>query len=194
VGEKGETMSHNPLMSEHKSGLRVETRALRRSLERPDFTMRLARFAHLLELAPRSIVAGYYPVRDEADPRGLMNALIARGHRMALPRVAQTDAPLHFHRWRAADPLCDNPQGIAEPLPEAERVEPDMILVPLLAFDAAGYRLGHGGGYYDRTLAGAKAVSVGIAYAGQQRASIPLEAHDIALDHILTENGLFTPA
>ena len=187
-------MSHTLLMSEHKSGLRAETRALRRRLELPDFAARLARFAHLLELAPRSLVAGYYPVRDEADPRGLMDALVARGHRLALPRVAETDAPLHFHRWRAGDPLRDNPQGIAEPLPEAERVEPDVILVPLLAFDAAGYRLGHGGGYYDRTLAGTKAISIGIAYAGQQRASIPLEAHDIALNHILTENGLFTPA
>ena len=187
-------MSHSPVISEHKTGLRAQTRALRCSLERPDFAVRLSRYAHLLELAPRSMVAGYYPVRDEADPRGLMHALIARGHRMALPRVAQIDAPLHFHRWRAADPLRDNPQGIAEPLADAERVEPDMILVPLLAFDAAGFRLGHGGGYYDRTLAGTKAITVGIAYAGQQLASIPREAHDIALDHILTENGLFTPA
>ena len=182
-------MSQNSLVTE-KSGLRAEIRAKRPSLGGPDFAVRLARFAHLLELAPRSIVAGYYPVRDEADPRGLMHALVARGHRLALPRVVEKDAPLYFHRWRAGDPICDNDGGIAEPLAEAERLEPDMILVPLLAFDARGNRLGHGGGYYDRTLVNTRAVTIGIAYAGQEVAVLPLGPHDIALDAVLTEQGL----
>ncbi|HUO88550.1 MAG TPA: 5-formyltetrahydrofolate cyclo-ligase [Rhizomicrobium sp.] len=177
-----------------KTSLRNEARARRAVLTRADFAGRIAAVAKDLPLAPGAIVAGYYPVRDEADPRALMSALAALGHPIALPVIVAERAALVFRRWRTGDPLAPNAYGIAEPLAGAQEVEPDAVLVPLLAFDAGGHRLGYGGGYYDRTLdriRKAKPVlAVGIAYAGQEVALLPREAHDHALDMMLTENGL----
>ena len=179
-----------------KSILRTEARARRAQLAAatPDFAVRLAAFADALAFAPGAIIAGYRAVKDEADPALLMRALAAKGHALALPRIAAKDCALHFHRWREGDALHDNCHGIAEPAADAERVTPDIILVPLLAFDAAGHRLGYGGGYFDRTLAEIRATTIGIAYARQQIPSLPREPHDRTLDAILTENGIFRPA
>ena len=92
------------------------------------------------------------PIRDEADPRALMSALSALGHPLALPCVVAARSALVFRRWKTGDRLAPNAYGIAEPLASAEEVMPSVVLVPLLAFDAEGHRLGYGGGYYDRTL------------------------------------------
>lgn len=160
----------------------------------PDFAARIAAFANALEIPPHTIVAGYWPIRDEADPRELMAALAARGHALALPRIEAKGAAPSFRRWREGDVLIDNPHGIAEPRADAETIVPDVVLVPLLSFDAAGHRLGYGGGYYDRTLdalrAGGTVLAIGIAYAGQEVALLPRDPHDRPLDAILTESGL----
>jgi 5-formyltetrahydrofolate cyclo-ligase len=192
-----------------KSLLRTEARARRAALARalPDFAQRIAAFADTLALAPGAVIAGYWPVQSEADPRALMAVLAARGHVLALPRIAAKGEALHFHRWREGDALFDNHYGIVEPSADAQRMMPDVILVPLLAFDASGHRLGYGGGYYDRSLFEGRAtvppanplcrgpvLAIGIAYAGQLVPSLPHESHDRTLDAILTENGLFKPA
>lgn len=156
--------------------------------------MRIARFADNLALESNAVVAGYWPTRDEADPRVLMAALAARGATLALPRIEARNAALSFRHWSEGDPLVDNHHAIQEPLAEAPRVTPNLVLVPLLAFDARGHRLGYGGGYYDRTLSGLRAAgpvaAIGIAYARQEIAAIPYEANDQRLDMVLTELGL----
>lgn len=191
------------MMPMSKPALRAHARRHRATLMRADYTDTIARFAGDLDLAPGAVVAGYFPFRDEADPRALMAALAAQGHGLALPSV-EPDQPLTFRAWKMGDAMHSSAYGIPEPLPSAPEAVPDLVLVPLLAFDAGGHRLGYGGGFYDRTLsllararmppanpsARAPLRAVGIAYAGQEVARLPREAHDHPLDAVLTENGL----
>ncbi len=100
-------------------------------------------------------------------------------------------SPLHFRAWRDGDPLVVHPFGMHEPPESAVRVTPDVLLIPLLAFDARGTRLGYGGGFYDRTLASlATKRAIGIAYAGQEVAELPCHDHDHPLDSVVTEKGV----
>ncbi|HSZ11545.1 MAG TPA: 5-formyltetrahydrofolate cyclo-ligase [Rhizomicrobium sp.] len=184
---------------QEKSDLRQEARARREALARamPDFPSQLARFADRLPLPGNAVVAGYWPTKSEADPRALMLALSRNGYPLALPCVEKKDAVLIFRSWYEDHCLVANIFGLEEPEPHRAIVVPSVVFVPLLAFDAAGHRLGYGGGYYDRTLAALPgAAAIGIAYAGQEMASLPREAHDHPLDAILTEQGLrrFVPA
>lgn len=174
-----------------KLRLRTEARARRALLTRADFADTIASFADELHLAAGVVVAGYHPIRDEADPRALMAALAARGHRLALPCVTSTRAALIFRGWKMGDALTPNAWGIAEPLSTAPEVMPGVVLVPLLAFDAAGHRLGYGGGYYDRTIDALAGIhSIGVAYAGQEVPRLPRELHDHPLDAVITEKGV----
>ncbi|MEJ0026907.1 MAG: 5-formyltetrahydrofolate cyclo-ligase [Rhizomicrobium sp.] len=173
-----------------KPDLRAAARRHRTTLTRADFTETIARFAGDIAVAPGAVVAGYFPFRDEADPRALMAALAAKGHRLALPSV-EPGRPLTFRAWKMGDAMHASAFGIPEPLPSAPEAVPDLVLVPLLAFDTTGHRLGYGGGFYDRTLAALKDVTaIGVAYAGQEVAALPREAHDHPLDAVITENGL----
>jgi 5-formyltetrahydrofolate cyclo-ligase len=179
-----------------KQTLRKKAAAHRADIARtvPDFANRIASFANELNITPHAIVAGTCPMGDEADPRALMATLAARGHALALPRVEAKHAPLVFHRWREGEALITHKFGMSEPHVDREIVIPDIVLVPLLAFDAEGYRLGYGGGFYDRTLdrlrAKHKVRAIGVAYAGQEVDRLPRDAHDHALDAVLTETGL----
>jgi 5-formyltetrahydrofolate cyclo-ligase len=147
-----------------------------------------------LDLPPGLVVAGYWPMRDELDPRPALAALAERDHALALPAVTMRAAPLAFRRWRAADPLAPDLLGLAAPLPAAETVFPDLLLVPLLAFDRRGHRLGYGAGYYDRSLAALRAErpvrAIGLAYAAQAVDAVPAAAEDQPLDGIVTEEGV----
>jgi len=174
-----------------KDRLRERAKAHRAVLARdiPDFSVRIARFAAELAPAPGSVIAGYHPLQDEADPLALMKALAAMGCRLALP-VIRFGSQLDFAEWRFGAPTRLNRYGIAEPEHPRVRLEPSLILVPLLAFDSAGHRLGYGGGYYDRTLEHSEAIAAGIAYAGQEVEKLPRESHDRALDLVVTENGV----
>ncbi len=175
-----------------KGDLRARMRAHRATLARAGFADSIASFAGDLALASGTVVAGYFPVRDEADPCALMSVLSERGHPLALPCVTPGE-PLAFRAWRMGDPMHANPRAfdIAEPLAAAPLVVPGAVLVPMLAFDRHGHRLGYGGGYYDRTLAGLPAArAIGIAYAGQEVPSLPREPHDHPLDAVITENGV----
>lgn len=144
-------------------------------------------------LPPAAVVAGYWPMRGEIDVRPLLAGLAERGHITALPVVAAPRRPLVFRRWAPGDPLADGAFGTRHPVDVAPEVRPHCLLVPLLAFDRRGYRLGYGGGFYDRTIAALKAaggvVTVGIAYAGQEVEAVPAEPHDEALDWVVTERA-----
>jgi 5-formyltetrahydrofolate cyclo-ligase len=178
-----------------KQILRDDARARRAALAAasPDFAASIARFAGALPITSGAVVASYWPLRDEADPRVLAAALAARGHSIILPVIAGPEAALSFRPWREGDALSRNRHGIREPLAHLDAVVPQALLVPLLAFDETGARLGLGGGYYDRTLAELRAnehiVAIGVAYAGQEMAKLPRDAHDQCLDGVITENG-----
>lgn len=147
-------------------------------------------------MAPGAVVAGYMPIRHEIDPRPLLRALAERGARTAMPTIAARDAPLIFRAWRDGDPLRRGALGIQEPLGEAEILVPDIVLVPLAAFDRTGQRIGYGAGHYDRALSKLRLekriVAVGLAFAVQEIAHVPAEPHDVALDHVLTENEIIS--
>ncbi|MBI4724783.1 MAG: 5-formyltetrahydrofolate cyclo-ligase [Rhodomicrobium sp.] len=140
-------------------------------------------------MAGISIAAGYYPVRDEIDPLALLRSLYGRGLRVALPKT-QAGAVLIFREWIPGTPLTCGKFGLHEPDEAYPEVLPDLVLVPLLAFDRKGNRLGYGAGYYDavlRTLRRAgPVVAMGIAFDEQEFPEIPREPQDEPLDMILT--------
>ncbi len=142
-----------------------------------------------------AVVAGFWPMGPEIDLRPLLHALHARGQPLALPVTPRRGLPLRFRRWAPGEPLAHGPMGTRQP-EAGEEVAPDWLLVPLLAFDRAGRRLGYGGGYYDRTLAALPgAVAVGVAYAVQEvpdPPGVPAGPMDARLPRVATEAGLVT--
>lgn len=139
-----------------------------------------------------AIVAGYAAVRGEVDPFPLMAALANQGHALCLPQTR--GETLVFRAWKPGDPLVVGRFNIPEPDDKARERLPDLVLVPLVAFDAAGHRLGYGAGYYDRYLRAARAkrtiYAIGIAYAGQEVGELPRDESDEALDAVVTETGV----
>jgi 5-formyltetrahydrofolate cyclo-ligase len=144
--------------------------------------------------APGAIVSGFMPMKGEINPLPLMKKFSGRGARLALPVIAGRGRPLVMRAWNFGEPLVSGVWGIREPPPQAAEVEPDIVLVPLVAFDRAGRRLGYGGGYYDLTITRLRArkpiVAMGIAYAVQEIAAVPAAPHDAALDLVLTEREI----
>jgi 5-formyltetrahydrofolate cyclo-ligase len=144
-----------------------------------------------LPIPPRIILSGFMPMKTEIDPLPLMKKLEGQGARLALPVLAGRGKPLVMRAWAFGEPLSEGVWGIREPEPEADEVAPDILLVPLLAFDRTGGRIGYGGGYYDRTIAALRAkkrvIAVGIAFAAQEVAQVPVGAGDARLDLVLTE-------
>jgi len=144
-----------------------------------------------LPIAPGTIVSGFMPMKTEINPLPLMRKLGEAGATLALPVVAGRAKPLIMRAWLWGEPLGSGVWGIREPNPEARQVDPDVLLVPLLAFDRAGYRLGYGGGYYDLTIAGLRArkavTAVGIAFSAQEVPRVPTTPRDSRLDLVLTE-------
>ena len=140
-------------------------------------------------------VGGYWPLAGELDPLPLLRRLQAAGMVILLPVTARRAAPLDFRRWDDLDSAPPpGPYGIPAPPPAAPRLRPDILLVPLVGFDAAGHRLGMGGGFYDATLKalrgdGGGLLAVGYAFAVQQVADLPYAGHDQRLDWIVTERG-----
>ncbi len=144
-------------------------------------------------IAPTNIIAGYLPIGSEIDCLPLLNMLAAAGVPLCLPVVTAPDATLTFRRWSPGDPTVTGSFGISEPAAAASEVSPQIVLVPMLAFDRQGHRLGYGGGYYDRTLkvlrTAGDIVAIGVAFAGQLRDKVPVSENDQPLDWILTEVG-----
>jgi 5-formyltetrahydrofolate cyclo-ligase len=171
--------------------LQEERRALTRD-ERAEKTARIAALLerHVPELAGAS-VGFYWPFKGELDLRDFAIALHAAGSRLSLPVVVEKGAPLEFWRWTPETRMARGDWGIPVP---AERIveRPTALIVPLLGFDAAGYRLGYGGGYYDRTLAALepRPFTVGVGFELGRLASIFPLRHDIPLDAVVTEKGI----
>ena len=139
-----------------------------------------------------TVLAGYWPIRGEPDLRPILSDLHAAGVCIALPVVETPAAPLVFRRWMPGMRMLRGHWNIPVPPPEAEVLTPDIALAPCLGWDAGCYRLGWGGGYYDRTLAALspRPVTIGIALAAARLTTIYPQPHDIPLDRIVTEKGV----
>jgi 5-formyltetrahydrofolate cyclo-ligase len=148
-----------------------------------------------VDIKPGAVVAGYSPIRGELDPAQLMQTLAAHGARLALPAITARGKSLVFRAWSANDRLTLGSLGILEPSPAAAELVPDILLVPLAAFDRAGHRIGYGAGHYDVTLAHLRKVktvtAIGLAFAAQEIKNVPMQPHDVALDYVLTEKHAF---
>lgn len=149
-------------------------------------------FIDHVTLPPACVVAAYMPWGDELDVMPLLVQLSQAGHAVAMPVVHGKGAPLTFHRWSPGAPMVENAYGILQPGPDAEEVMPDIFIVPLLAFDRSGRRLGYGAGYYDLTFAaqraaGRKFTAIGAAFAQQAFDVVPAGGHDVAMDLIVTD-------
>lgn len=146
--------------------------------------------ALLRPLAPQTL-AFCAPVRGEFDARPLASRLIGLGWHAAMPVVTAVDAPMHFHAWTPASVMGTDRYGISIPA-DGAAVIPDIVLLPLLAFDAQGFRLGYGGGYFDRTLAAMvpRPQTIGVGFELARVPDIRPQAHDVRLDAIVTEAGL----
>jgi 5-formyltetrahydrofolate cyclo-ligase len=144
------------------------------------------------------IVSGFIPYKSEISTVPLMNALRRQGWRTCLPVVIAAEQPLVFRTWAPGEPLVPGVWDIPIPAEGSEEVLPDVLLVPMLAFDVKGYRLGYGGGFYDRTLEKLRAlksvVAIGVAYGAQMVDEVPRGPHDAPLDYIMTEEETFTCA
>jgi 5-formyltetrahydrofolate cyclo-ligase len=184
-------------MSEAKAALRAEAAARRARAQaaNPLAGQTLAALFPAALLAPGAVVSGYSPFRTEVDPRPLMRRLAALGARLALPVTPPRGSSdgLSFRAWSPHEALAPGHFSVHEPPDTAPEVEPDLVLVPLLAFDRSGHRLGYGAGHFDRTLARLRAfkpvTAVGLAYAVQEVPALPFGPHDEKLDGILTERG-----
>ena len=187
-------------MSETKSikkQLRMEALARRDQLDagyRIEVAMKLSDEAGLVALDPGEVVSGFLPIRTELDIRPLMMALAARGARLCVPAMIDRQT-IEFRALVRGSPLIDNGSGTLAPPPEAERLHPGLMLMPLAAFDASGNRIGYGAGYYDRAIAGLRAAGlrprlIGMAFDCQEVEAVPAEAHDVPLDAVWTESGL----
>jgi 5-formyltetrahydrofolate cyclo-ligase len=177
-----------------KKQMRLDAAALRDALPREarqDAAEAIAARPFPLKVGVGVVVSGFMPMKSEINPLPLLRRLEDMGARIALPAIAGRGKPLVMRQWRFGEPLAAGVWGIREPKAEAPEVDPDILLVPLLAFDRAGYRVGYGGGYYDLTIstlrAKKNATAVGIAFAAQQVAKVPATERDARLDLVLTE-------
>jgi len=178
----------SPMTDKHE--LRAAMRATRKRLAGLDPEASLRAAEHAGDLPPGETVAVYRAIGSEIDADALSMALTRLDRRLCLPVVIERDAPMIFRHWSPGEPLELDEAGVPAPFPLAATVTPDLIVTPLLAFDAAGGRLGQGGGYYDRTFAALPdARRIGFAYAGQEIENLPLQPHDIRLHGVLTERG-----
>ena len=148
------------------------------------------------KLKTNQIVAVYWPLGDELDPMPLLNKLHELGHQTLLPVMLGAGKPLLFRKWESNDSLKTAQFGTYEPCEDKPVLKPDVILAPLLAFDRHGYRLGYGGGFYDRTIENlrqTKSVSVfGVAYAAQEMNQVVRGPFDQPLDAVITELGVIS--
>jgi 5-formyltetrahydrofolate cyclo-ligase len=182
---------------QQKAELRNAALALRDALapaERQAAAETIATRAFPVEVAPGIIVSGFSPMKSEISPLPLLRKLGNAGAQLALPAIAGRGHPLIMRAWSFGAPLKSGQWGIREPTADAAEVAPDILLVPLAAFDRAGHRIGYGAGYYDMTIRGLRAkkpvVAVGLAFAAQEIPQVPATERDERLDLVLTEREI----
>jgi 5-formyltetrahydrofolate cyclo-ligase len=190
-------MSNNTITAS-KANLRAAALAMRDALDeeqRASAARKIAARGLPISIARGTIVSGYMPIKSEIDPTPLLRKLAAKGARLALPAVMARGKSLAFRAWSPDDRLLMGPLGILEPSPAATEIVPDIMLVPLAAFDCQGHRIGYGAGHYDFTLAHLRKVkavtSIGLAFAAQEIEAVPALSHDERLDYVLTETKVF---
>jgi 5-formyltetrahydrofolate cyclo-ligase len=188
------SVMRGPASANPKVELRRAALARRDALpaaERAQAAEAIAARAFPVAVAPGTIVAGFMPMKSEINPLPLMRRLADAGAQLALPAVVGQGQPLIMRAWAFGEPLAAGVWGIREPEPTAPAVAPDILIVPLLAFDRAGHRIGYGAGYYDLTIAALRGkravVAVGLAFAAQEIAAVPATPRDVPLDLVLTE-------
>lgn len=142
-------------------------------------------------------ISAYMPIKAEMDPLPLIDVLIERGYTILMPRVVPDHTVLEFRTWNRSTPMIRSLYGIEEPDPSRSTVMiPDIFLMPLLAFDKQGHRLGYGSGYYDQTFGQIRGkipfTNIGLAYEQQLYSAVPFEGHDYPLDMCLTEKNVYS--
>src|SRR3954469_3702956 len=184
-------------ISELKSIIRKDALLRRDALpaaERAKAAKAIAARPFPLEIQPGQIVSGFFPLKTEISPLPLMRKLADAGAELALPAIDGRGKPLIMRTFAFGDELASGQWGIREPKPEAAEVAADVLLVPLLAFDRLGHRIGYGAGYYDMTIGELRAmkpvVAVGIAFAAQEIGEVPVTPRDARLDLVLTEREI----
>jgi len=187
-------MAQSTSIEDAKAELRRQARARREALPagmRAAAAQAIAARPFPIPLALKATVSGFMPIGSEINPIPLMRNLAALGAQLALPAVAGRGKPLTMRAFAFGQRLVPGTWGIREPVPEAPEVFPDVLLVPLLAFDRSGHRIGYGAGYYDLTIAAMrarKAISAcGLAFAAQEIVNVPTTPRDVRLDLVLTE-------
>jgi 5-formyltetrahydrofolate cyclo-ligase len=186
------------LPPQSKDSLRTIALAARDALSpalRTDAAAAVAARGLPFAVAAGAVVAGYAPIRSEFDPMPLLRKLADAGARLALPVIMGRDQPLQFRGFSIGQALQPGPLGILQPTAASVELAPDILLVPLAAFDRSGHRIGYGAGYYDRSIEALRgrnqAMAVGLAYTVQEIDAIPALPHDAALDYVLTEARTF---
>jgi 5-formyltetrahydrofolate cyclo-ligase len=177
-----------------KAELRDETLAKRDALPaevRAEAAEQIAARVFPIAVRPGMIVSGFMPMKNEINPIPLMRKLADAGAQLALPAIKGRGHPLIMRAYQFGDELAHGQWGIREPKPEADEVAPDILLVPLAAFDRAGHRIGYGAGYYDMTIhalrAKKKVTAIGLGFAVQEIPMVPATERDERLDLVLTE-------
>lgn len=189
---------HTAFSAASRAALRREKIAARLAMpaaaHREASARALDHLATLLKPRPPGTIAFCWPIRAEVDCRPVIAELLAAGWQAAMPTVESVAAPMRFLAWAPDMLMREDPHGIPVPA-HAFPAVPDVLLLPLVAFDAAGYRLGYGGGYFDRTLAVCvpRPLTIGVGFAAAAVASIAPAPHDIPLDFIVTELGVLHP-
>ncbi|MGB1539645.1 MAG: 5-formyltetrahydrofolate cyclo-ligase [Rickettsiales bacterium] len=182
-----------------KAELRAIARERRDALPRTERKACSAAFAeHFLKEVPwrNKVIAGYYPAHSELDALPLLTQLYRKGATCCLPAATSHVRILEFRRWQPDTPMITGGSfGMMEPSAEAETIKPDIVIVPLLAFDTARHRIGYGAGCYDHTLEelrhrNPKLLAIGAAFSTQRLDEIPFDDHDQPLDKIITEKGV----